>query len=517
MNFPERLNIADYFLEDRLREGKGERPALLLDDATWTYRQVQALAHRYAHALVGRGLQPEDRVMLALEDGPDFVGALFGTLLAGGVVVMVNPKLSQDEISALFDYTAVRFCVVDDAVSGLFQAAADQALGGEAGAGGWGPPAFLRVGGDGEAEDAWQRTARDEPFAARATHRDDAALWLFSGGTTGRPKAVIQSHQSFANTTELYAKQTLGYRADDITLSVPKLFFGYATGSNLFFPFAVGAAAVLFPEHPTPEVLFEKIARHRPTLLINVPTLINRMVSHPAASQQDFSCLRFVTSAGEALPAPLYQRFKDTFGVEVLDGLGTAEMWHVFVTNRPGEVRAGTLGRVVEGFELEVRDDSGRPLPDGEVGRMWVRGQSRALGYWRNMEKTAESFHGPYFVGGDLIRRDAEGFVHYCGRADDVLKVGGKWLVPQEVESCLVRHPAVKECAVVGVQDAQGLTKPYAFVLAQGDHPDLEETLKAFALEHLQAYKHPRRVIILESFPRTHLGKIDRGALKKLI
>ncbi len=515
---PERFNIADYFLGDRIREGHGERPALLLDDATWTYGQVQSLAHRYAHALVGRGLQPEDRVMLALEDGPDFVGALFGTLLAGGVVVMVNPKLSLEEVSALFDYTMVRFCVVDHGVGDHFRSAAEQAMASEAGAGGWRFPALLRVGGDPEHEEAWQRTARRETFVARATHRDDAAMWLFSGGTTGRPKAVIQSHLSFANTTELYAKRTLGYRSDDITLSVPKLFFGYATGSNLFFPFAVGAATVLFAEHPTPEVLFDKIARHRPTLLINVPTLINRMLSHSEAEQQDLSSLRFVTSAGEALPAPLYQRFKDTFGVEVLDGLGTAEMWHIFVTNRPGEVRPGTLGRVVEGFELEVRDTQGRPLPDGEVGRMWVRGDSRALGYWRNMEKTAESFHGPWFVGGDLIRRDTEGFVHYCGRADDVLKVGGKWLVPQEVESCLMRHPEVKECAVVGAQDDQGLTKPFAFVLCRDAHRQgLEDDLKDFALEHLQAYKHPRRVILLEAFPRTHLGKIDRGALKKMI
>lgn len=518
MNFPERFNIADYFLEDRIRQGKAKSPALRLDDRTWTYGQVQQLAHRYAHSLVQRGLLPEDRVMLAVQDGPDFVGALFGTLLAGGVVVMVNPKLSHDEISALFEYTTVRFCVVDNDVAEAFRCAADDAVQGEAGAGGWRSPEFLLVGVDDQQAEAWQRSALDEPFVGRLTHRDDAAMWLFSGGTTGRPKAVIQSHLSFANTTELYAKKTLGYCAEDITLSVPKLFFGYATGSNLFFPFAVGGSVVLFPEHPTPEVLFEKIARHRPTILINVPTLINRMVSHPLAAQQDLSSLRFSTSAGEALPAPLYQRFKETFGVELLDGLGTAEMWHIFVTNRPGDVRPGTLGRVVEGFDLEVRDTNAQPLPDGEVGRLWVRGQSLASGYWRNMEKNAESFHGEWFAAGDLIRRDDEGYVHYCGRADDVLKVGGKWLVPQEVESCLMRHPKVKECAVIGAQDAQGLTKPYAFVIPrQAEDQGLEEELKAFTLEHLQAYKHPRRVLVLDSFPRTHLGKIDRGALKRSI
>lgn len=518
MSFAERFNIADYFLEDRIREGKAEHPALLLGDATWTYGQVSRQAQRFAHALVHRGLRPEDRVMLALPDGADFVAALFGTLMAGGVVVMVNPRLSQDEISALFDYTGVRFAVVDDEVSAAFRQAAEDAVDGDAGRAGWRPPGFLIVDGDDAHGDAWHHGARDEPFAVCQTHRDDAAMWLFSGGTTGRPKAVIQSHLSFANTTELYAKKTLGYGADDITLSVPKLFFGYATGSNLFFPFAVGAAVVLFPEHPTPEVLFDKIARHRPTILINVPTLINRMVSHPQADRQDLSSLRFSTSAGEALPAPLYQRFKETFGVELLDGLGTAEMWHIFVTNRPGDVRPGTLGRVVEGFDLRVRDVDGGAVADGEVGRLWVRGQSRAIGYWRNMEKNAESFHGEWFVAGDLIRRDDDGYIHYCGRADDVLKVGGKWLVPQEVESCLMRHPEVKECAVVGAQDPEGLTKPYAFVLPRNEgSKDLAEALKAFTLEHLQAYKHPRRVIVLDAFPRTHLGKIDRGALKKMI
>jgi acyl-coenzyme A synthetase/AMP-(fatty) acid ligase len=231
--------------------------------------------------------------------------------------------------------------------------------------------------------------------------------------------------------------------------------------------------------------------------------------------------LRFATSAGEALPAPLYHRWRETFGVELLDGLGTAEMWHIFVSNLPGAVKPGTLGRVVPGFELEVRDDEDNPLPDGEVGRLWVRGDSRALGYWQAAAKTAAAFRGEWFVGGDLVSRDDEGYVTYCGRADDVLKVGGKWLAPQEVESCLMRHPAVAECAVVGVENAAGLTKPYAFVVAKEEAEEgvvagLEEELKQHALAELEPYKHPRRVILVEAMPRTHLGKIDRGRLKAL-
>ena len=268
----------------------------------------------------------------------------------------------------------------------------------------------------------------DERFSTVATHRDDPAIWLFSGGTTGRPKAVVQPHRSYANTTECYAKRGVGYTPEDVTISVPKLYFGYATGANLFFPFAVGGSAVLFPERPTAEVLFAHIARHRPTILVNVPKLVREMVEHPAAAQQDLSCLRFATSAGEALPPALYHRWKETFGVELLDGLGTAEMWHIFISNRPGGVVPGTLGAVVPGFEVQLRDDEGREVPEGEVGTLWVRGGSRAIAYWQQMEKTQQAFRGEWYVSSDMLRKNPDGTYVYCGRADDMLKVSGKWL-----------------------------------------------------------------------------------------
>jgi benzoate-CoA ligase family protein len=346
------------------------------------------------------------------------------------------------------------------------------------------------------------------------TLRDDPGVWLFCGGTTGAPKAVVQTHRSFWNTTELYAKRAVGYREDDVTLSVPKLYFGYATGSNLFFPFSVGASAVLFPEHPTPEVLFDQIARHRPTIMVNVPSMIAKMVDHPAAAGADLSSLRFATSAGEALPASLYERWQAAFGVELLDGLGTAEMWHIFVSNLPGDVRPGTLGRAVPGFEVRVRDDDGRDVTPGEVGRLWVRGDSRAIAYWQDMPKTLEAFRGEWFVGGDLVSIDEDGYVTYVGRGDDALKVKGKWLVPSEVEDVLVSHPAVREAVVVGVTDDDGLTVPVAFVVADGDAAELEAELEKRALERLEPYKLPRRVHLRDDLPRTHLGKVDRGALK---
>jgi benzoate-CoA ligase family protein len=306
----------------------------------------------------------------------------------------------------------------------------------------------------------------------------------------------------------------------DITLSVPKLYFGYATGTNLLFPFSVGGTCALWPERCTADALFERIERYRPTVLVNVPTMINRMLAHPDAAKRDLSGLRLATSAGEALPAELHRRWNETFGVELLDGLGTAEMWHIFISNRPGDVRPGTLGKAVPGFEVRVCDDDGNDLPDGEIGWLRVRGESRAIGYWQQMEKTCQAFQGEWYISGDMVSRDADGYFTYAGRGDDMLKVSGKWLSPRELENSLVEHPAVGEVAVVGVTDESGLTKPHAFViLREGVSPEdlkaLAEELKAYVRDRLAAYKAPRTVTFLDSLPRTHLGKVDRGALRE--
>lgn len=512
-DLPERLNLTDYYLDARVREGRADRVALRVDHVNgrtreMSYREVQELSNQFGRLLERLGVEPEQRVIVSLSDSAEFAGALFGAMKIGAVVVMVNPKLPAADLAAIFEYARPKAAVVEGESLAAFEEAAASA--------GW-PKRLLTVRSFSEKHPSFEeeggRLRAD--LAAAPSHRDDPAIWLFSGGTTGRPKAVVQSHGSFVNTTELYAKAALGYHEDDVTMSVPRLFFGYATGSNLFFPFAVGASAVLFPEHPTAEVVFEKIRRHRPTILINVPTMVNHMVQHPEAAAQDLSSLRFATSAGEALPVPLYHRWRETFGVELLDGLGTAEMWHIFVSNLPGAVKPGTLGRVIPGFELRVVDDEGRDAGEGEVGRMWVRGASRALWYWQEMERSMEAFRGEWFVGGDLVSRDAEGFVTYHGRGDDVLKVGGKWLVPGEVEACLLRHPAVRECAVVGATDGAGLTKPRAFVITERPSPELAEELKAFVLAELAAYKHPREIVFVDSFPRTHLGKVDRGKLRR--
>ncbi len=507
-NIPESINLADYCLDARIREGRGERRALITDDGVYSYADVQRRANRFAAALREKGIEPEQRVLIALKDGMDWVATFFGVLKLGAAVVMANPGLKRDEIEYFLEYTRAKVVVTELASAAVFR---------DAGAS---VPTLREVLVVGEGPFTRRLESVSDAFETFKTHRDDAAIWLFSGGTTGRPKGVVQTHRSFVNTTELYAKGALGYAETDITLSVPKLFFGYATGSNLIFPFSVGATAVLFSEKSTPEALFARISKHRPTVLINVPTMVHQMTSHPEASRQDLSCLRATTSAGEALSEELYQRWQKLFGVPLLDGLGTAEMWHIFLTNTISKVRPGSLGLAVPGFDVRVCDDEGRELPRGETGFLWVRGASRAIAYWHEMDKTQQVFRGEWYASRDMVRQDDDGFFYYCGRDDDMLKVGGRWLAPAEVENCLQQHSNVAEVAVVGVPDTQGLVKPWAYVVARSCAKDARasfaEDLRAFALERLEPYKAPRQVIVLEAMPRTHLGKIDRGRLRKM-
>jgi benzoate-CoA ligase family protein len=496
------LNIADFFLDARIREGRGDRTALLTDAKRWTYREVQALANRYANVLSSAGVQPEQRVIVALPDGADYVGALFGILKIGAVVVMVNPELKPDAIEYFFEYSRAVVALVSEERADAFRTAAGRAAH---------APALLVVGGG-----DWESRLAAAPDTWRnfPTHPDDPAIWLFSGGTTGRPKAAVQPHRSYANAAQCYARQVLCFTEDDVTLAVPKLYFGYAMGANLLFPFAAGAAGVLFDERCTADAVFSRIARHRPTILITVPTMINHMVSHPEAGRQDLSSLRLATSAGEGLPEELHARWDRTFGVPLLDGLGTAEQWHIFLSNRVGRIRRGTLGEVVPGYEIKVADEEGRELPDGTIGHLWVRGGSRALGYWQHLDKTETCFRGEWVVTGDLVRRDADGYYTHGGRADELLKVSGKWLSATEVEGCLLQHPAVAQVAVVGVADGDGLVKPHAWVIARERRDGLAEELKAFVYERLEHYKCPREVNFVDSLPTTHLGKVDRGQLR---
>jgi benzoate-CoA ligase len=510
--FPDRFNMADYFLFDRLAEGQGERVAIRTRTAAWTYAQVALEAMRLGNALRALGLRPEERVLLSMPDVPEFAAAIFGTLRVGGVVAMVNPLLPAEDLAYYVQYTRCRVLVCDGDVAAKlaplvahFPLLEGVLVLGEAPPG---PKFHAYADAVGDASD------RCEAFA---TGPDDPAYWLFTSGSTGKPKAVVHLHHDFPWLTERYAKQVLRFGPEDVTLSVPRLFFGYGTGSNLFFPFAVGASTVLFPEKPTPEVLFEHIARFRPTVLTSVPTSINAMVSHPDAAKHDLASLRAVISAGEALPPELYHRWFDRFGVEILDGIGSAETFHIYITNYPGEVVPGSLGRLVPGWEAKVTDDAGNPLPDGELGKLWVKGDSVGVGYWQAHAKSKATFHGDWVRSADLFRRDAEGRYWYGGRADDLLKVGGMFLSPLEVEDCLLQHPGVAEVALVAYQE-HGLDKPIAFVVpASGAAPGeaLALDLARWCKGRLAAYKFPRRVAFVPALPRNDRGKVERKRLRE--
>ena len=495
--WPERLNIDDHLLRQRLAEGHGDRVALRLNDRDVTYAEVDRAASGFASLLSDDGVEAGDRVLLVMPDGLQYVAALFGVFRLGAVGLLLNPGLTPGDLGAIAGLAKATGAVVHESHRDHLEAAI-------AFSGIPMPPLVVVESG---------LHLPDVDIPTFDTAALDPALWIFSGGTTGLPKAVVQTHRSFANTTELYGKGILELTADDVTIAVPKLYFGYAMGSNLFFPFSVGASAVLFEDQSTPDALFERIERHRATVLVHVPSAINQMLADPDYAKRDMSSLRVATSAGEALPDTLYRRWTERFGVELLDGLGTAEMWHIFVSNRVGEVRPGTLGRVVPGFEIEVCDDDGHEVPTGDVGRLWVKGDSLGLGYFENPEATAEAFRGEWFAGGDLVSIDGDGYVTHRGRSDDAIKVKGRWFRPQEVESVLLDHPAVNECAVVAISDESGLARPVAFVVATNV---TEADLTDWALAHLEAYKHPRRIRFVDRLPQTHLGKVDRGALKRL-
>ena len=511
-DIPERFNLAHYLLDARIEEGRGDRVAIH-DAGTGrdlSYAWVQRESNRLAWVLRDLGIGMEDRVLIALPDGAEFAAAFFATLKLGAVVVMVNTELPVDDYAYYLDYTRAKALVTHT----------DLAL--RAGAvirGARFLRACLVAGPEAGGFLSYEARVNVAPahFTNADTGRDDFAIWLFTSGSTGKPKAAVHMHHDFAYNIEGYAKRVLGLRESDVTIGVPKLFFGYATGTNLMFPFAVGASTVLFPDKATPERLFELILRHRPTFLTTVPTMINKMLSHESASGQDLSSLRVCVSAGEALPPDLYDRWKARFGVEILDGIGSAELFHIYISNYPGDVRAGCLGRLVPGYQARVARPDGTDAPDGEIGTLWVKGDSAAVYYFGAHEKSKEVLRGDWVVSGDLFRREPGGYFYYEGRADDMLKVGGIFVSPLEVENTLLQHAAVQECCVVGYEDEAGLVKPKACVVPKpGRVPGeaLWTELADFLRGKLAHYKVPRRWEARAALPRNDRGKVLRRELR---
>lgn len=506
-DIPRDFNVASHFLDRIVEEGSGDRVAIT-GDATVTYAELAALANRAGNVLLDLGVRPEDRVLLALSDGAPFLAAWYGALKVGAVVAEAYTFLPVKDYAYYLDYSRARVVVVDDvtvepvreACSGLRFA-----------------PAILVVGAEpGPGETSFEEAtaqASDELRAAETT-KDDPALWKFTTGSTGAPKAVVHLAHDPLVSFHNFALDTIGYREDDVVLPVPKLFFGYARDAATLFTFGVGASGVVFRDRSTPERLFDLIERHRPTIMVQVPTMMSAMLEHPGAAERDLSSLRLCLSSGEALPAEVHRRWLDTYGVEVLEGVGSSELYHIYLSNRPGRSRPGSVGQVVPGYEARLLDEDGEPVPEGEPGELWISGESAGIGYWRDHERSKRTFHGDAVRTGDLFVRDAEGFHWYRGRADDLLKVGGIWVAPLEVENCLLAHPAVAECAVAG-REERGLIVPVAYVVVREGHDTdgLAEALQEHVRSELSPHKYPREVEFLTELPKTSSGKIDRRAL----
>jgi benzoate-CoA ligase len=512
-SFPERFNMADYFLYHNLEEGREDKVCLYFEDQTWTYGDVARLSNRTGNALRELGANIEDRVLMVLPDCPEFVWTWFGAARIGSVITMVNPLLPVADYEYYLDYTRAKIAVVHESLLKTFAEAAASAR-------------YLRavvvVGDEGGLPgNGWVRfsevvNAASEECSPADTRRDDIAIWLFTSGSTGHPKGAVHLQHDLPFNTEVFAKATMEVSADDLTVSVPKLFFGYATGTNLLFPFAVGGATALFAERSTAEKMFEVIKRYKPTILTTVPTMINSMLNVAGASREDLSSLRFCYSAGEALPKELYERWMNAFGVDICDGIGSAEMFHIYITNRTGDIKPGSLGRIVEGYEAKIVDADGKEVRTGEMGTLRIKGDSAALCYWNAHEKSKETFAGDWCTSGDQFHVDENGYYWYHGRTDDMLKVSGVYVAPAEIENCLLQHEAVLECAVVG-HEADGLVKPKAFVVlregfASGDA--LADNIKKFVKTNIAVYKYPRWIEFVDSLPKNDRGKIDRKKLK---
>jgi benzoate-CoA ligase family protein len=506
------LNVATAFLDRNVIEGRGGRTALVGPAGAATYSELAELTNRAGNALLELGVRAHDRVLLALADSVAFVATWYAVQKIGAVTAEVYTFLQAKDYTYYLDYTGAVIVVVDGVTLERMREAVIAARARPTLLVVDAPEAELRAG---EVSFASVVSRQPAELDAAPSAPDDIAIWKFTTGSTGRPKACVHTARSPVASYEGYARGVLDIRAEDVVLPVPKLFFGYARDLAALFPFGVGATGVIFADRTTPELVFELIARHRPTILVNVPTMMQAMLDHPSAATQDLSCVRLCTSAGEALPEPLHHRWNDVFGVEVLDGIGSSEAYHIYISNRPGRVRPGSIGEVVPGYAVEVVDDDGRQVPDGHIGRLWVRGESSSLMYWGDAEASARTFAGTLVKSGDLVERDPAGYFLYRGRADDLLKVGGIWVAPTEIERCLATHPDVVECAVVAAE-LDGLTHGCAWVVLKRGAVATPEGLRDFVRQRLAPHKVPREVRLVEGLPRTGSGKIDRSALRLL-
>ena len=507
---PRDYNAAHDLIERNLIAGRAAKIAYIDDDGRYTYGQLAERINRAADALTGIGLGMEERVMLCHLDTVDWPSAFLGAIKAGIVPVAVNTLLTAGDYEFMLRDSRARALIVSEALYSTFAPLIGKL------------PLLKHVIVSGKnahghllLQDLMARAGK--AFETAPTTCDDACFWLYSSGSTGTPKGTVHIHSSLIYTAELYARPVLGIRESDVVYSAAKLFFAYGLGNGLTFPLSVGATTVLAAERPTPQSVFKHLKEQRPTVFYGVPTLYAALLASPELPKKGEVALRVCTSAGEALPADIGERWTRHCGVEVLDGIGSTELLHIFISNRPGEVRYGTTGKPVPGYRIRLAGEDGMEVGPGNIGELQINGPTTAACYWNNREKTLATFVGAWTRAGDKYSVDKDGYYTYAGRSDDMLKVSGIYVSPFEVEAALATHPAVLEAAVVGEPDEEQLIKPRAYVVTkpgvQGT-PALAEELKAHVKSRLAPYKYPRWVEFLPELPKTATGKIQRFKLR---
>ncbi len=513
IELPERLNAAAVFVDAHVGTGRGPKPAILCGQRKVTYHDLHQGVNRLGNALAGLGVRIEERVAMLLPDTPEWAFAFFGAMKIGAVAVPMNTMLMAKDYQYLLDDCRARVLIVDSSllprVTEIHQnltCLEHVLVSGE------------QVEGYLHLQTCMEKASPS--LEAADTSKDDAAFWLYSSGTTGFPKGAVHLHHDMVVEADLYARQTLGLKESDVSFSVAKLFFAYGLGNGLYFPLRVGSATVLLPGRPLPEAVFAVIDQHQPTVFYSVPTSYAALLqTAEKTGRTSLGRVRMCVSAGEPLPKAIYQRWLDRFGVEILDGIGSTEILHIFISNRPGQAKPGSTGQIVPGYEAKIVDENGDELPPGKVGTLMIKGDSIAAGYWNKHEATKETFCGQWINTHDKFMVDNDGYYWYAGRTDDMMKVSGQAVWPTDVEGVLQAHPAVLESGVVGVADEDGLTKPCAFVVLKDGYkptPELTRELQDFVKNNAAKHKYPRTVVFIDALPKTATGKVQRYRLRQM-
>jgi benzoate-CoA ligase len=508
LDLPDTYNAATTFVDENITQGRGNKTALYYLDQQFTYQEVFEWVNRTGNALKDLGLDVEQRLLLALPDCPEFAFVFFGAIKIGAIPIPVNPWMKAKDYEYLLEDSRARVFVLDESLLPEIEKI-------------WDGPRYLKkvvvVGKPkGKALAYESLVARaSAKLEAEATNRDEVAMWLYTSGSTGSPKGAVHLQHDMITITDLFVKPVLGMRGDDVCFSASKLFFAYGLGNSLYFPFRFGASTVLWPERPDPEKILQVIEKYRPTFFFSVPTLYARLLR--VEKRYDLSSLRICLSSGEPLPPALFYQWKEKFGTELLDVVGSTEATHDFLANAPARAKPGSSGEVTPAFEAKIVDDEGREVPAGQVGNLLVKGDANSPYYWNKHEQTKKTMLGEWLKTGDTYYRDEEGYYWYCGRSDDMLKVGGMWVSPIEIENTLLEHASVLEAAVVGHPDHDGLIKPKAYVLLKSEHrpsAQLREELQSLVKSKLAPYKYPRWIDFVDDLPKTVTGKIQRFRLR---